>query len=48
MLRKYSKFVHVNFSNEKSLNQFIKLYYCQEDTKDEKKCDKSIGDYLKK
>ena len=39
---------NVNFSNEKSLNQFIKLYYCQEDTKDEKKCDKSIGDYLKK
>ena len=39
---------NVNFSNEKSLNQFIKLYYCQEDTKDEKKCDESIGDYLKK
>ena len=38
---------NVNFSSEKSLNSFIKLYYCQEETKDEKKCDKSIANYLK-
>ena len=38
---------NINFGDETSLYKFIQLYYCQEETKDEKKCDNSIAVYLK-
>ena len=37
----------VNLNSEESLNKFIQLYFCQEETKDEKKCNNSISNYLK-
>ena len=38
---------NINFHDYQSLYKFIQLYYCQEETKDEKKCDNSIAEYLK-
>ena len=38
---------NINFGDETSLYKFIQLYYCQEETKDEKKCDNSMAVYLK-
>ena len=39
---------NVNLIQENSLYQYIQLYYCQEETKDEKKCNNTLSDYLKK
>ena len=39
---------NINFHDYQSLYKFIQLYYCQEETKDKKKCDNSIAEYLKK
>ena len=38
---------NLNFSDENSLNKYIQLYYCQEETKDETKCDDWLAVYLK-
>ena len=39
---------NINLQDENSFYKYIQLYYCQEETKDQSKCDESLKEYLKK